>query len=113
MVASTLAKQPRGVRWLEILGLLGLCLGCGSWVYFADQPPVLLGLALTVGRVTSFGAALWIMFSWKPRVAIIAMLILLAAGVWLYWWQDSTHVLDFPKWPMPHPPPGVLPTIRR
>jgi hypothetical protein len=107
------APQPPDKRWLGILGRLGLCLGCGSWLYFADQLPLLLGLAVTVGGAASFEGALWIMFSWKPRVGLFALLILLAAGVGFYWWQTSTLVLDFPKWPIPHLPPSVVPTIRR
>jgi hypothetical protein len=92
------------------------CLDCVWGVnlgFTSPTNPLLPGLALTVGCVASFGCALWVMFSWKPRVGLFALLILLAAGVGFYWWQDSTHVLDFPKWPIPHLPPGVVPTIRR
>jgi hypothetical protein len=108
-VASMLAQHPHGKRWPAILSLLGLCLGCGTWLYLAVQSPLLLGLALTVACGASLGGALWLMFSWKPRVGILAMVIFLAAGVGFFWWQASTHVLDFPKWPIPHLPPGVVP----
>jgi hypothetical protein len=111
--AAMLTQHQSGKRWREILGMLGLCLACATWLYFAEQPPLLLGLALTVGCAASFGRALWLTCSWRPGVGIIAMLILPAAAVGLYWWQGSASVLDLPKWPIPHLPPGVVPTIRR
>jgi hypothetical protein len=105
------AQQPRGERWGEILGLVGLFLGCAT--YLAEQPPIVLGLALTLDSAASFGGVLWFIFSWRPKVGIIAMSVFLAVSVGFYWWRASSLVLVFPTWPIPHLPPGVVPTIRR
>ena len=111
-IAAVLSQQPRDKRWGEILSLLGLSLACGSWLYFAAQPQLIVGLALAVGCAASFGGALWLMFSWEPSIGTIAMLVFVTTGVALYWWQTSL-ALNLPKWPTPHLPPYVASVAKR
>src|ERR1017187_2399896 len=59
-ILSILAAQPRKIRWGESLTLLGLALGCGSWLYMLlnPTPRFYVGLLLALGCSASFCGAL-------------------------------------------------------
>jgi hypothetical protein len=96
LVEKAMAAQaalPRGKRWGEILGLLGLALGFGSLLYVVinPRPNFWLGFGLTLGGALCLTGALWLMVSWRRGFKAIVSLFIVVGALSGYWRLAPTN----------------------